>query len=68
MIIVSESIRRILSAANDYGDDVPHRNTNALFFPWSPIDDVDIIAGDKFTSSEDIKLANEKNKGEFNNK
>ncbi|HHT51422.1 MAG TPA: hypothetical protein GXZ78_08185 [Eubacteriaceae bacterium] len=57
---MSESIRKILSATNDYGDSVPKRNTNALFFPWSPIDDVDIIAGEKFANSKDINLPDKK--------
>jgi len=33
---------------------------NALIFPWTPIDGVDMIAGDKFVSSEDVGLPESK--------
>ena len=29
---------------------------NALIFPWTPIDGVDMIGGDQFTSSQEISL------------
>lgn len=37
---------------------------NALIFPWTPIDGVDMIGGDQFTSSQEIGLyeKNEKEK------
>lgn len=57
---MKESIRDIVSEGNDNKDKIPKRNTNALYFPWSPIDDVDIIAGEKFASSKDIELSQEK--------
>jgi hypothetical protein len=58
---MKESIRDIVSEGNDNRDEIPKRNTNALYFPWSPIDDVDIIAGERFASSKDIELSQQKN-------
>lgn len=54
---MKNDIRNIVSEGNDNRDKVPKRNTNALYFPWRPIDDVDIIAGEKFASSKDIELS-----------
>lgn len=58
---MKESIRDIISEDNDNKDKIPKRSSNALYFPWSPIDDVDIISSEKFASSEDIKLSQQKN-------
>lgn len=46
---------------------ITERTSNALFFPWSPIDGVDMIAGEKFTSSKDIGLTSDNDKERTHN-